>query len=148
MGVMDEIEAIRQLKARYFRFMDGKDWAGYRSLFTDDVVFDVRGGMEPTPPAPDYAEPPITGADAAVAFIRAGLEHLVSAHQGFLPEITLTGPDSATGIWAMTDVLRAGEGAPFRTVRGHGHYHEEYRRIDGAWKIARLRLTRLIVDIE
>ncbi|WP_327753895.1 nuclear transport factor 2 family protein (plasmid) [Sphingobium sp. SJ10-10] len=145
---MDDIERIKQLKARYFRTMDGKDWAAYRTVFTDDVLFDVRGGMAPTPPDADYAEPPIIGADAAVDFIRSGLEHLVSAHQGFMPEIVLTGNDSATGIWAMTDVLRAGEGAPFRTVRGYGHYHEHYRRVDGEWKIARLRLTRLIVDIE
>ena len=145
---MDDIEQIKQLKARYFRFMDGKDWAAYRTVFTDDVLFDVRGGMEATPAEPSYSEPAIEGADAAVAFIQRGLGHRTSAHQGFLPEITLTGPDSATGIWAMTDVLRAGEGDPFRTVRGYGHYHEDYRKVGGEWKIARLRLTRLIVDIE
>ena len=145
---MDDIEAIKQLKARYFRFMDGKDWEAYRTVFTEDVTFDVRGGMEATPADPVYSDPPISGADGAVAFIRKGLGHLVSAHQGFMPEIVLTGPDSATGTWAMTDVLRAGEGAPFRTARGYGHYHEEYRKVDGEWKIARLRLTRLLVDIE
>lgn len=145
---MDDIEAIRQLKARYFRYMDTKDWASYHAVFTEDVVFDVRGGMEATPADPRYADPPVTGADAAVAFIRNGLESLVSAHQGFTPEIELTGPDTARGIWAMTDVLRAGPGAQFRTARGYGHYHEEYRKVDGAWKIARLRLTRLLVDIE
>lgn len=145
---MDDIEQIKQLKARYFRFMDGKDWEAYRTVFTEDVSFDVRGGMEPTKPGVAHPDPPITGADGAVAFIRNGLQHLVSAHQGFMPEIELTGSDTARGIWAMTDVLRVGEGAPFRTVRGYGHYHEEYRRIDGAWKIAKLRLTRLLVDIE
>ena len=34
----DELEAIRQLKARYFRFMDTKDWDAWRELFTDDVL--------------------------------------------------------------------------------------------------------------
>jgi hypothetical protein len=145
---VDDIEQIKQLKARYFRFMDGKDWDAYRTVFTDDVVFDVRGGMAASKRDDTYPEPPLEGPDAAVDFIRNGLQHLVSAHQGFMPEIELTGPDSATGIWAMTDVLRAGEGAPFRTVRGYGHYHEDYRRVGGAWKIARLRLTRLLVDIE
>lgn len=145
---MDDIEQIRQLKARYFRFMDGKDWEAYRTVFTDDVMFDVRGGMAATEPGMEYPDPPITGADGAVAFIRDGLQHLVSAHQGFMPEIELTGPDSARGVWAMTDVLRAGQGAPFQTVRGYGHYHEEYRRVAGEWKIANLRLTRLLVDIE
>src|SRR3954470_3801787 len=40
---MDDVEAIRQLKARYFRLMDTKDWAGMREVFTDDVVMDMTG---------------------------------------------------------------------------------------------------------
>lgn len=47
----------------------------------------------------------------------------------------------------MADIIRAPEGAPFREMRGYGHYHETYRRIDGEWRIATLRLTRLAVDI-
>jgi SnoaL-like domain len=38
---VDDIEAIKQLKARYFRTMDTKDWAAMRLLFTDDVVMDT-----------------------------------------------------------------------------------------------------------
>ena len=38
---MDEIEAIRRLKARYFRTMDTKDWDGMRQVFADDVVIDT-----------------------------------------------------------------------------------------------------------
>ena len=37
---MDDIDAIRQLKARYFRLMDTKDWAGMRHVFADDVIVD------------------------------------------------------------------------------------------------------------
>ena len=39
--VTDDIEAIRRLKARYFRTMDTKDWAAMRQVFTDDVVIDT-----------------------------------------------------------------------------------------------------------
>ena len=38
---MDDVEAIKQLKARYFRTMDTKDWAGMCQVFTDDVVVDT-----------------------------------------------------------------------------------------------------------
>ena len=31
-----DIEQIKQLKARYFRLMDTKDWAAWKDLFTDD----------------------------------------------------------------------------------------------------------------
>jgi hypothetical protein len=38
---VDDVEAIKQLKARYFRTMDTKDWAAMRGVFTDDVVMDT-----------------------------------------------------------------------------------------------------------
>ena len=31
-------------------------------------------------------------------------------------------------------------------MQGFGHYHEDYRKEDGQWRIARLKLTRLRVD--
>ena len=31
-----DIEEIAQLKARYFRFIDTKDWVAFQDLFTDD----------------------------------------------------------------------------------------------------------------
>jgi hypothetical protein len=36
----DDIEAIKRLKARYFRTMDTKDWPAMRQVFCDDVVMD------------------------------------------------------------------------------------------------------------
>ena len=60
---MDDIEAIKQLKARYFRTMDTKDWAGMRQVFTDDVVVDTTasgGGV-------------VSGADAFVEFLEQTL---------------------------------------------------------------------------
>ncbi|MFB4273751.1 hypothetical protein ACBJ59_00535 [Nonomuraea sp. MTCD27] len=32
-------------------------------------------------------------------------------------------------------------------MRGYGHYHEEYRKIDGKWLISRLRLDRLKLEV-
>ncbi|WP_166875220.1 nuclear transport factor 2 family protein [Salinibacterium sp. ZJ450] len=32
----DEIEAIKQLKARYFRALDTKDWDAFRGVFVED----------------------------------------------------------------------------------------------------------------
>jgi hypothetical protein len=32
--------------------------------------------------------------------------------------------------------------------RGYGHYDEEYRRVDGEWKIASMRLTRIVEWVE
>jgi hypothetical protein len=37
---------------------------------------------------------------------------------------------------------------PFRRFRGFGHYHETYRKVSGEWRIATLRLTRLLVQTQ
>ncbi|GGD80843.1 nuclear transport factor 2 family protein [Croceicoccus mobilis] len=143
----NDVQAIRLLKARYFRFIDEKRWDELNGLFTRDLVFDVRGGMAPSTLADSYDDPPIQGADAAVAFLRKALDPAISIHQGFMPEIEITGLKCARGIWAMSDIIRAPEGGPYREIRGHGHYHETYRKCSGVWHIAKLRLTRLAVDI-
>jgi uncharacterized protein (TIGR02246 family) len=132
---MDDIEAIKQLKARYFRALDTKDWKGMRAVFSDDVVVDTSesdGGV-------------VTGADAFIAFLQQVLKDVVTVHHGHMPEIELTSPTTAKAIWAMTDVLQWPNGTE---LHGWGHYHETYVRIDGAWRIKTLKLTRLRRDFK
>ena len=135
---MDDLEAIQQLKARYFRTMDTKDWAGMREVFADDVVMDTTssGGRV------------ITDADAFIAFLREILTGVVTVHHGHMPEIELTSPTTARGIWAMFDYVDfpAVEGRDRFAFQGYGHYTEEYVREDGTWRIERLELSRLRID--
>ena len=126
--------AIANLKARYCRHLDTKDWAGYASLFTEDVVIDTTGSGGPR----------MEGRDAAVASIRASLDAATTVHQVHAPEIEIDG-DEARAVWAMQDRLTWPNG---RKIDGAGHYHERYVREDGAWKIAESRLTRLFVDMQ
>ena len=134
----EDIEAIKQLKARYFRLMDSKQWDRWRDQFTDDCRFD--GTSRPYP-----------GPDEFVAGTRGRLEEAVTVHHGHMPEIVLTGADTARGIWSMFDWVEfpeihdTGRGVN-RGFTGYGHYEEEYRRVDGTWKISLLRLTRLKVE--
>lgn len=135
-------EAIRDVKARYCRFLDTKDWAGFSKLFTDDAVMDVRE---------DTGNPPITGIAGIVAQVRFAVDEAASSHQVHTPEITLEGPDQARGVWAMQDrvVWQAGK-SPIPgvdSITGYGQYHESYRCEDGVWKIAALRLSRFHVDM-
>ncbi|MCK9902845.1 DUF4440 domain-containing protein [Parafrankia colletiae] len=130
---MDDIEAIRQLKARYCRLLDTKDWDGFRELFTDKAVMDTTssGGNA------------LTGGDAIVDFVRRALTEAVTVHHCHTPEITATAPDMATGIWAMEDRVRFPDGTD---LTGYGHYHETYTKTDSTWQISSLTLTRLRVD--
>lgn len=140
------IEEIKVLKARYFRLMDTHDWAGFRDLFTGDAVFDVRGALEESPDITGLE--PIRGADGIVEYVRAGIHPIQSAHYGHMPEIHILSDNHARGIWALADILRTPDGEPFRVFYGYGHYHEEYRKAGGRWRIASLKITRLMVETQ
>lgn len=56
----------------------------------------------------------------------------------------LTSPTTARGVWAVEDVVRFGPGV---NLRGYGHYQETYRKVDGDWRIASSKLTRLREDV-
>lgn len=131
---MDDVEAIKQLKARYFRTMDTKDWAGMRQVFCDDAVMDTEesgGGI-------------VTGADAFMEFLEPTLRDVVTVHHGHMPEIELTSATTAEGVWAMEDMLRWPDGSE---LHGYGHYTEAYEKVDGAWRIRSSKLTRLRTDV-
>lgn len=133
---------IKGLKARYCRFLDTKDWDGLTSLFLDGAVLDVQQ---------DTGNPPIHGRAAIIEQIRMAVIYAASSHQVHTPEITLTSDDTAEGIWAMQDrvVWQPGKSpiSGVASITGYGQYHETYRRSDGGWKFASLRLTRFHVDM-
>lgn len=132
-----DLEAIKQLKARYFRLMDEKRWDEWALVFARDAHMEV----------PEAAMV-VDGRDAIVAAVSGALDGVRTVHHGHMPEIEITGPDTARGIWAMEDYVEfppAADGTR-NGLRGYGHYHEEYVREDGAWRIARLHLARLRVD--
>ncbi|NIH80637.1 nuclear transport factor 2 family protein [Amycolatopsis viridis] len=127
------IEDIKQLKARYFRLMDTKDWTALREVFTDDAHMDIDGF-------------PRDGGDAITAFLSKVLTPLRTVHHGHMPEITLISRDQASGVWAMFDYVEfPSDGLP-RGFHGYGHYHDQYRVERGAWRIASTRVARLRID--
>lgn len=132
------IEAIKQLRARFARCMDTKDWAGMRETIASDCRFDA--GQE------SNVEEIWIGPQDIVANIRRNFVRAVSVHHAHTPEIELTSPTTATGIWAMQDELRWA-GSPPVELTGYGHYHETYVCRDGRWQISSFKLTRLRVDI-
>jgi uncharacterized protein (TIGR02246 family) len=125
-----DYRAIEQLKARYCRTLDCKDWQGFRDVFSDDFVSDTTaaGGSV------------TEGADAFVSFVRRTLTKALTVHHVQQPEIELSSATTASGIWAMQDVVRF---APGLTMHGFGHYRETYEKVDGQWRIASSTLTRL-----
>lgn len=125
--------AICNLKSRYCRMIDTKNWDGVAALITDDFEMD----MTETSPMPI-----IRGRQEAMAAISGSMQTLTTAHQLHIPEIEIEG-DSAKVVFPMNDrVVWQGGG-----MTGYGYYHERYVRQSGTWKLAATKLTRLHVDM-
>ena len=73
-----EIEAIRQLKADYWWYLDNKDWKSWRNVFTEDVKFILNG------------QEVLSGVDAMIGMVSGSLEGTSTAHQGHQNKIEIT----------------------------------------------------------
>ncbi|PXA82816.1 DUF4440 domain-containing protein [Nostoc sp. 3335mG] len=138
---LDIVEEVKRLKARYFYHLDRKDWAGWGEVFAEDVVMDVSAQF---PDAPDPSVHVMRGRDTIVRSVSGFLGQTVTAHHGHTPIIDVHSKDEASGIWAMEDNLFMPDGS---RMLGYGHYEEQYRRIDGIWRIAKTKLTRIRVIV-
>jgi hypothetical protein len=138
------IEEIRQLKARYFRCMDTKQFDELSTVFAPDASFDsseaLRDPILGTPPG--FEEPPtVTGLEELIAYISAAITPVQSFHMGHSPEIEITSDTTARGIVPFEDVITS-EALSFR---GYGYYHETYERINGQWRIKTSVIRRRLV---
>ena len=169
------IEDIKQLKARYFRTMDQKNWDEFEKLFTPDVVFDLQEAIfardQVTKEVQKSGEILIRpeqiiekewlqrGAATVRHWEETILTGVVTVHQGHMPEIELTSSTTARGYWTSS----AGFGSRARTpmpmsggsptvqrpveYHGYGLYDETYEKQGGKWLIKTLKLTHFRVDI-
>ena len=126
-----DIEAIKQLRGRYSRAVDTKDWDLFGNSLTEDARLSSEGGEH-------------EGRGAIVAAVSGALASATTVHHQHTPEIEITGPDTATGTWAMEDVVRIGT----FVLHGYGYYAEGYERTSLGWRIASSTLTRLHVETE
>ena len=137
------MDDIRQLKGRYFRFVDTKDWEGLATVFCREAMFDIRGAATGDP-ADDNPAMVFEGRDTIVRMIRDTTGNLVTVHHGHCHEVSVETLDQARGVTAMDDIISDRQSGRF-ILEGWGHYYEDYRREDGEWRIWRSRLTRLKV---
>ncbi|MEX2479421.1 MAG: nuclear transport factor 2 family protein [Gammaproteobacteria bacterium] len=134
---MNDLEGIRQVKARYFRLMDTQQWGAWTSCFTADVSAFYEGVPRAQSDLP--VDIGCEGRDALIRGVSTLMTGAQSIHQGFMPELELTGKTSARGIWAMFDYVML----PTCHFKGWGHYHEDYVKEGEEWKIKKIHLTRL-----
>lgn len=133
-----ETEALKTLKARYFRFLETKDWESWTQVWAPEIDHEIPSvGQKHVGPREDF-----------VRHVARVLEGVVTVHHGHTCEIEVTSPTTARAIWAFQDYLQPGPGAApdAPDLVGFGHYHETYVKSEAGWQIKTQRLTRLRVD--
>lgn len=126
-----DIEAIKQLKGRYFRSLDTNDWETLSGTFTEDCVSSYSDG------AHSYND-----REGIVGFLSGSMSgtDFMSTHTGHTPEITLTSETTATGIWYLQDTVIILEHN--LRIYGAGMYYDEYTKIDGQWYQSKIGYKR------
>jgi limonene-1,2-epoxide hydrolase len=127
---LEDIEAIRTLKARYCAACDDDhNPDALAALFNDDAVWEATS----------------SGRFEGVANIRGFFDALRasgrirnSAHHAINPIIELQG-DEATGHWRLVMLYTANvPSGSVQYLRIIGWYRERYRRVDGVWRFQQL----------
>lgn len=131
------LESIRQLKYRYLRCVDLKQWDELAGTLTPGATADYG-----TPALGDPIR--LEGRDAIVGFLRDSLgPGIITTHFAGQPEITIDGADASTasGTWCFEDTVIATE---YRVmIKGSAFYQDRYEReSDGAWRIAHTGYVR------
>ena len=132
-----DLEAIKQLKYKYFRCLDSKLWDEIAETLTDDATAAYDNGK--------YA---YEGKAAIVEFLSSSLgdPDIISLHMGHHPEIELTGESTAEATWYFEDRLIFAK-ANYR-LRGAGFYRDQYVKVDGGWKIRHTGYVRTFEEVQ
>ena len=127
--VLEDIEAIKRMKARYWYCVDNRDWEGLAECYAEDADFEcpMTGRLQ--------------GRKFIVRFLQRVMKDVKTVHQGHSPEIEIIDAASARGRWGLNDYVRTAEKGSFR---GYGYYEDEYVKTGGAWQIRKSRLTYII----
>ena len=131
--ILTDIEAIRKLKAAYFRCVDQNLWDELEEVFTGDATADY---------GPDIK---LDGRKAIIDFLKktVGKDAFTTAHHGHNAEIEITGETTARAKWALQDrlIIRG-----ISTLTGWGYYDEEYVKENGQWRIKSTAISRLLEE--
>ena len=137
MSDLHDIEAIKRVKYAYLRALDLKQWDDLAACLSEDATAAYSDGK--------YS---FTGRDAIMRFLRDALGSTtkITVHRVQQPEIDLTSPTTATGTWALDDVVI--DTATNITLRGAAFYHDEYVKTAAGWKIRHTGYQRVYEEVE
>ena len=122
--------AIARALTRIARAMDARDWDGLAAELTDDATAELGTG-------------PLNDPDAIIALIRSYLD-ACGPTQHLLGNLLVdVEGDTASSRCYVSDLHLGPSGKQDVTFATLGDYHDQWRCIDGRWKLAhRTKLNR------
>ena len=130
----ENLQAARALKSEYCRYLDGKDWARWSALFTEDAVMQVG----------PWADSAVIGREAIRRLLTRQLKQATTKHIANNPEVQEEAPGRIRVLWEMTDQVET----PLYVLEGAGFYEDRYVRTGEGWRIAGIRLHRSKVHLQ
>lgn len=131
--VLEDVEAIKKLKSRYWRCIDRKLWDELANCFVEDVAFEI---LQPAIK--------LRGRKEIVQFLAERLSSTITAHQGHNAEIEIASDTTARGMWTLYDEMRNVQANT--TLRGYGFYEDEYAKEKDGWKIKSIKFIRSFME--
>jgi bile-acid 7alpha-dehydratase len=124
---LEDIEAIKNLKHKYFRCLDRRLWDEIGDCFTVDAYG-------------DYNKKILNGREALASSFKDGIapNYKVLVHQGHNPEIALVSKTKATGYWELESFLTANNDTGLQIV---AIYEDEYQKQSGKWRMSKTIVT-------
>ena len=130
---LTDIEAIKQLRYRYWQCVHNGIWDGVGDCFAEHGVADYGGGIK------------IEGRKAITDFFSQTVGAITSLAvlHGHNPQIEITSDMTARGIWQL-DNIRI-ESSSNKASRQGNAYEEEYVKENGEWKIKSSKVAYLFI---
>ncbi|KAL4881186.1 hypothetical protein BJY04DRAFT_61495 [Aspergillus karnatakaensis] len=137
-------ETLRQRKAQYCRAADTHDWSSFASLLHPTITaqFTDPTGAVVTENGVTYS---FANRDEFVSFFQKAFETQQTIHIVGPGEFEFTTADDENEVRAVWSVVYHAASLGVQggwTGTGGGRYHEVWKKIDGEWVIASLRMER------
>ena len=121
---LEDIEAIKQLKARYLHACDRKDIDGIRACFAEGPVMIDYGAVGKFEDREQLI---------AVFQEMAANTGVIDAHHGQNPQISISSSDMASGIWDLYFYQVNPDTQSVTQLAGF--YRDKYSKVAGQWVI-------------
>ena len=124
---LKDVQAIKELKSRYFCAMDTKDWEAMEATMAPDIETSYSDGKLV-----------FHGPKEITNYLAETMPKTeITLHQGHNPQIWFESDTVAYGKWYLQDDLLFDKGDTYEglEIRGSAIYTDKYVKIDGQWLI-------------